>query len=108
MVDCLSLLEDPGKESLHTSTKMLIETIQNDKKNSRFLCPTNLDSLVVRGHYGAKYFDYVHIRVNGCNLGTECYNNNEIMNKAINFISMKAHPSLLADNKDEIISYTLD
>ena len=54
MVDCLSILEDPDYENLHTSIKLLVESIENTKKDKRFLCPVNLDSLVVRGHYGAK------------------------------------------------------
>ena len=69
MVDCLSFLEDPDYENFHISTKLLVQSIQNTKKGTRFLCPTNLESLTVRGHYGASHFDYVRIQVNGCNLG---------------------------------------
>ena len=80
MVDCLSLLDDPDYENFHVSTKLLVESILNTKKDKRFLCPVNLESLVVRGHYGAAYFDYVRIQVIGCNLGTdECYNDQDLM-----------------------------
>ena len=63
MVDCMTLKEDPNFESFHESTKLLVESIQNTRKNTSFLCPVNLESLVVRGHYGATYFDYVRIGV---------------------------------------------
>ena len=61
MVDCISLKDDPDYENFHESTKLLIESIENTRKNTSFLCPVNLESLVVRGHYGATEFDYVRI-----------------------------------------------
>ena len=79
MVDCLSLLEDPEYENFHISTKLLIQSIQNTRRNKRFLCPVNIETLVVRGHYGAKNFDYVKLAVKGCTLGSECFNDQELM-----------------------------
>ena len=108
MVDCLSLLEDPDYENFHTTTKQLITTIKNTKAGAAYLCPVNLESLNVRGHWGTRYFEYVGIEVMGCRLGSECVDDQEVMNNSLDFISMRAHPSLLADDKSEIIQYTAD
>jgi hypothetical protein len=108
MVDCASLKEDPNYEQMHISTKLLVESISNTKKGTKFWCPKNLESLIVRGHYGAKYFDYARIVVKGCDLGQECYDDQKLMNQSINYIGMRAHPSLLSDDKNEVISYTPD
>ena len=100
MVDCMKLKEDPDFENFHDSTKLLVESIQKTRQNTNFLCPINYENLVVRGHYGATYFDYVRIFVYGCDLGDECFPNQTIQQRSINYISMKAHPSLLSDDQN--------
>ncbi len=99
MVDCLSLLEDPDYESFHISTKLLIETVKNTKAGEDYLCPVDLESLNIRGHWGTRYFEFVGIEVMGCRLGSECFDDQEVINNSLDFISMRAHPSLLADDK---------
>lgn len=63
MVDCASLSEDPKYDDFHIATKLLLDSIALTRKGTKFLCPVNLESLVVRGHYGAKYFEYVKISI---------------------------------------------
>ena len=63
-----------------------------------FLCPANLESMPLRGNFGSKYFDYVKLKVEGCDLGAECLPDDELQDKTINFVSLSAHPNLLGDN----------
>jgi len=69
----MTLKDDPDFENFHESTKLLVKSILNTRRNTSFSCPVNLESLVVRGHYGATHFDYVRISVKGCDLGDECF-----------------------------------
>lgn len=96
----MTLKNDPNFENFHESTKLLVKSIQNTRRNTSFLCPINLESLVVRGHYGATHFDYIRIGVRGCDMGDECFTDQQLMKKAINYLSMKAHPSLLGENQN--------
>ena len=44
----------------------------------------------------------------GCDLGDECEPDQNVIQKAINFVSMKAHPSLLNEDQSEVITYSPD
>ena len=81
------------------------------KGGTDFLCPINLDSLDLEGHYGSKMFTYFEIVVLGCNLDEgKCLPDTEIDHKEINFVSLKASPSLIdnENNTDKVISYHQD
>ena len=73
-----------------------------------WLCPDQLESLEVRGSYDAEHFDFVSIRILGCELGDQCMSEDEARNKNVNFRMLKAYPSILGDNKDETTLYAVD
>ena len=59
--------------------------------------------MIVRGHFAAKYFDYVSIKVLGCELGADlCLADDKIQKTSINFLEVKAHPSLDGDDSSGI------
>ena len=62
----------------------------------------------MQGLFGSFNFEYVKIAIRGCDLGSECFDDKDVMEKAINYISMKAHPSLLSDDLNDVITYTPD
>lgn len=64
----------------------------------------------MRGHYHAEYFNYVGVKVKGCQLGDECYEDERLNGHSINFLGVKAHPSLDAgsESSNDVVSYTPD
>ena len=64
------------------------------KGGTKFLCPVNLDSMILEGNFGSKVFKYIEIKAVNCNRD-DCLPHEELMNKSINFISLKSYPSLL-------------
>ena len=78
------------------------------KKPNGWLCPSELESLEVRGSWGAPNFDYVQITLLGCNLGSECIPKEELHRRVFNLSILKARPNLLAENKEETILYETD
>ena len=64
----------------------------------------------MRGHFHAEFFNYVGVKVKGCILGDECYEDELLYKHAVNFLGVKAHPSLDsgAESIDDIVSYTPD
>ena len=45
---------------------MLVSRLVEVKHDTAFLCPYNASKINVRGHYGARNFDYVSIKVRRC------------------------------------------
>ena len=81
------------------------------KGGTDFLCPVNINSLDLEGHFGSDMFSYFEIVVLGCDLGEEqCLTDAEIDHKEINFVSLRASPSLLdnENNTDKVITYDQD
>ena len=81
------------------------------KSDQNFLCPVGLDSLKIRGDFGADNFDFVKISVIGCDLGQDlCLSDPEIANKTFNLNMLKAFPSLYGVDEDrsQVIRYTED
>ena len=110
MISCDEYLEGGEHTSVNLSNKqVLVDNIQLDRKRGvQFLCPYVPDSLRVRGHFGSSNFDYVKLKIEGCDLGEECFSDEEISGIAINFASSRAHPSLLGENLDQVVSYNVD
>lgn len=73
-----------------------------------FLCPTNIDKLVIRGSFGAKNFDYIKIAVEGCLLGDQCISDEELLEKTINFVTVSSVPELLGSDPDNVVTYRSD
>ena len=64
----------------------------------------------MRGHYHAEFFNYVGIKVTGCKLGSDCYQDDRLYKHSINFLGVKAHPSLDAgaESTGDLVAYTPD
>ena len=61
LVDCDELLEGGAYANSINKNKMtLVENLTLDRKQeSKFICPYDAQSMQVRGHFGAQFFDYV-------------------------------------------------
>lgn len=107
MVDCFEFM--PGGKYDHLreeSHRELLKNVQLARKSgATFLCPANVDSMPVRGSFSSELFDYVRIKVEGCDLGAECMSDAELMDTSINYISLSSHPNLLNENLDEVVSF---
>ena len=111
MIDCREFLEGGQYEDIYDNdNKMkLISKLTEVKHDAKFLCPHNVEKLNVRGHYGARYFDYVSIKVRACDQGPEfCYPIEQAINRSMNFYQLRASPSLENAQAEEVISYTAD
>ena len=81
------------------------------QSDQNLLCPVGLESLTIRGDFGADNFDFVKISVIGCDLGPDlCFTDAEIAKKTFNLPMLKAFPSLYGDEEDrsQVIRYTED
>ena len=116
LIDCnLYLHDDKYSRLLNPPQKTLVNdnlTRLLNKKLS-FLCPYKMDHMRVQGGYGSQDFDYVKIAVYGCDIGDECMNDEEISKTTINFLSLRALPSLIDDenkkgDQDDVIVYSTD
>lgn len=53
----------------------------------------------VQGNFGSKVFNYVKIKIEGCDLGPdECMTDEELIYERFNYINLNAYPSLVGDN----------
>ena len=62
---------------------------------------------MIRGAYGGENFDFVRIRISGCNLGAEeCHSKEEVAQQTFNVITLKAIPNILGEDKKAVKQYT--
>ena len=113
LIDCREYLKDGGGTHSHVdlgNKRQLLEGLLLTRKNyAKFLCPSDIDSLKVEGNFGSEKFQYVKIKVEGCDLGEEeCLPLEEIEGKTINFLSLRSHPSLLDKEVDHAVKYNTD
>ena len=76
-----------------------------------YLCPIGVEKMSVQGNFGSESFNYVKIEVEGCDLGEaegDCMSDDELIFQSVNFVNLRAYPSLLGNNPDEIVAYSLD
>ena len=71
-----------------------------------FLCPIGLKNLKINGNIGSTDFNYVEIKMLGCN-ETVCLPDKDILKTSINFVQLKASPSLIQGEED-VVTYTQD
>ena len=64
LIDCQELFEKGGFNNKHIDYEEF--TRLTPKK---WLCPDALDSLEVRGGWGSDYFNYLSLKILGCELG---------------------------------------
>ena len=64
--------EELWKKNAFNNQNFQYSKLQQGKKPFGWLCPSELESLEVRGSWGAPNFDFVEISLLGCNLGSEC------------------------------------
>ena len=78
------------------------------KRDATFLCPYVEGDLKVRGHFGSVRFDYVKLKIEGCDLGDLCFPDELLDGITINFMSSRAHPSLLGDDLETVVTQNVD
>ena len=71
---------------------MDIESLTGDQD---FLCPFNIETLLLQGKYDSEAFRYAKIAIEGCNLGSTCANDTTVSNTALNFVMLKQVPNIL-------------
>ena len=98
LIDCNEYVREDGTHRGKElgGKQILLDTLNLERKleYKRTLCPADVDSLTVNGHYGSNLFEYVEIKVKGCELGEDCLPLEEVLNASINFVSLRSHPSL--------------
>ena len=73
------------------------------------MCPIIPDSLIVRGHFGAVNFEYIEIKLMGCNLGAGmCASDDDVDGTGINLYGLTAHPTLADSDDGEILKYATE
>ena len=110
MVDCTEYLEGGRLADFELGKKkILVDNISlGRKRDATFLCPYVETDLMVRGHFGSIRFDYVKLKIEGCNLGDLCFSDEVINGWTVNFMSSRAHPSLLGDDLSNVVTQNVD
>ena len=103
MIDCRELLVEKGGDNRHFHFS--IEKLEKSKPGVTWLCPHNIESLSIRGSFGSEFFDFVRIRLTGCDLGDACASDEETSQMTLNFVMSYQYPNILSDNKKEPILY---
>ena len=101
MVDC----EEIWKANKLNNKHFEFEKLRTSVFKLEWLCPSGLENLDVRGSWGDNYFDYVRIRLYGCDQGNDCASTKELSNETFNIALLKAIPNLLGEDKQETILY---
>ena len=87
MVKCSELFPGGKYEEFNNNSQFPYDIFLADANAEKFDCPINLDSLPIRGKYGEKYFDFVRVKLIGCDLGPdECLTDDKISNQIFNFL----------------------
>ena len=111
MVSCSQLMEG-GMYYQRTNNKAFrVDNLLKGRKDSAFLCPVELDSLELQGNFGADNFNFVKMRLHGCdnsNIDVECASDLEVSQTTFNFAMLSAIPNILAADHTEIVSYSAD
>lgn len=108
MVPC----NDPNYVS--NNSAFSVENILKGRKDNKFLCPDELESLKIQGNYGAENFNYASITLLGCDASElaesaqECATDEEISEKSFNFAMLSPIPNILGENKEDLLAYQLD
>ena len=79
LVDCKDLL--PGGPSGTTQSNNLSLSIEKlAELGSDFLCPVGLETMSLKGYFGSEQFNYVKLKVEGCDLSEqECMTDEELI-----------------------------
>ena len=111
LVDCAELETSLKPSELSPSHEALFESLKMSRraKDISYLCPAvENESLLLQGHYNAEQFDYVAIKILGCDLGEDqCAPDEEISSEVINVMSTKALPTIGEDNFHGMVTYTV-
>ena len=55
-----------------------------DRSSSSFLCPVVPENTQIRGSLYAEEYEYITIKVLGCELGEECLSDGEVIKQDVN------------------------
>ena len=72
MVPCSELFPGGKYEEFNNNNKLFpYEVFLADANPDWYNCPINLDSLPIQGKYGEKNFDFIRVKLTGCDLGPD-------------------------------------
>ena len=111
MVSCSELLPGGAFEDYGNifNDYLSLDTLLNGPNNEKYMCPLNLDSMLVEGSYEDEIFQYVKIEVSGCQLGPDqCTEDKLVAQENFKVVMSNASPNILAQNEDEVINYMND
>ena len=108
LVDCNKLLPGGEYEGMSNNKFFDIEKLTTlvRSNSTMFLCPVGVKQLKLNGNIGSPDFNYVEIKMLGCN-ETDCLPDKDIFKTNINFVTLKATPSLILGEED-VINYSQD
>ena len=68
LVNCKELLPGGSHEGRSSNSDFLLEKLQQSgrEKVENYLCPVDIQSLSLHGHYGSETFNYFEIKLTGC------------------------------------------
>ena len=67
MVNCKDLIDKKDGTNLSNNDKMNLKNMLSGRKSSNFLCPKDLDEIILEGDFGDQVFRYAKISIEGCN-----------------------------------------
>ena len=94
--NCVTLYESKGLGNLSVGEKVIYNSVLSERANRVYLCPDlSKSNLTVRGHYATQHFDYLRIKLHGCDLDDGCFDDETVSGGNFNFLTLKAHASVL-------------
>ena len=78
------------------------------QSQENFLCPVNLESLIVKGQFNSETFTYVEIQVQGCQLESGCLEDEELAKQTISFLMLQTYPNILGEDITEYYTQVTD
>ena len=106
MVNCRELEPGGAYEYVSNNDEFPLMGLFQDRKKGDFVCPVEIDSLELIGHYGSPEFDYVEVKLLGCNLGEgQCADDIELSSTTFDLAILEAIPNILGFESKKYVDY---
>ena len=99
LIDCRELRDNINLRGKKNYEHFNLEKLLKSKPGSNWLCPYGIESLNIRGSFGDDFFEYVRIRLSGCQLGDSCASEEELSEVKMNLAMHYQYPNILSENK---------
>ena len=79
------------------------------RKTSNFLCPKDLDEIILEGAWGDQVFRYAKVSIEGCREEEfECLPVEDLNGVYFNFVMLQAFPNIESKGTEDEIIYSTD